>query len=68
MKVIYRSDGCIDFQTTKAVSEGTAISPKELEELNLSYSSKDLDVDWLHDGSFWDNPDPKWSEPLFPPI
>lgn len=62
MKIIYRSDGCIDFQTTKAIKEGSSLSPQELAELDLSYSSKDVDRDW------WDNPDPKWSEPLFPPI
>ena len=30
MKVIYRQDGCIDFLSTKAVHEGTALTPEEL--------------------------------------
>lgn len=57
MKIVYRADGCVDFSTTKAVHEGSALTPEELDELQLSFSSKDTDED------FW--ADICWQEPLF---
>lgn len=50
--IVYRPDGCVDFLTTKAVREGTALTPAELEELNLSYSSESLEA-WDR-GEVWD--------------
>lgn len=32
-KIVYRPDGCVDFAATKAVREGTALTPEELAEL-----------------------------------
>lgn len=63
IKVIYRPDGCVDFCTTKAVAEGTALTPDELEEIGLSYSSKSvaiLDDDFWSDSCFTE---PLWSDP-----
>lgn len=53
MKLIYRSDGSIYFLATKAVKEGTALTYKELEELELSYGSKDVDEEYWQN-FFWD--------------
>ena len=63
IKVVYRPDGCVDFCTTKAIAEGTALTQEELEEINLSYSSKVIDI---LDDDFWGDPcftEPLWSNP-----
>jgi len=57
MKLVYRKDGCIDFNATKAVHDGTAMTPEELEEAELSFASKETDAE------FW--ADPCWQDPLF---
>ena len=46
LQVVYRPDGCIDFAATKAVKEGTALTPEDLcdlEEYLGDLSSLDLD-------------------------
>lgn len=62
MKLVYRSDGTIDFEATKAVKEGTALTPEELEAVDLSYSSKDTDAEFWGDSAFTE---PLWSNPIY---
>jgi hypothetical protein len=66
IKVVYRPDGCVDFATTKAVSEGTALTPADLAEVDLSYSANSLDT-WEREQTpaeeFWG--DSCFTEPLF---
>jgi len=62
MKVIYRQDGCIDFQSTKAVHEGTALTPEELKEI-ISEDDTWSDLDNYHSsGNSYDCDDPRYDD------
>jgi hypothetical protein len=80
MKIVYRKDGCVDFNATKAVHEGTSLTPEEFAELGVlveellgeSHPEESLRfnqsvLEEIERRNKHDEfwSDPCWSEPLF---
>jgi hypothetical protein len=63
VKVIYRQDGCIDFLSTKAIHEGTALTPEELMQvLSEDDTWSDLDNYSNPSGHSYDYDDPRYDD------
>jgi hypothetical protein len=75
--IVYRPDGCVDFAATKAVREGTALTPEELKELEALLANTEEDEESFYHKRMASFEDPSkakaeefwsdtcWTEPHF---